>query len=1050
MGNNIIPSNLPLPNNLPANPPAQKKSVKKVVGNFFHSVAQTTKNRIRYWTSPSANPTEILGRMNEAANKGLRRAKAQNIELQPVTLHGVIDQELEAKKQKEILEVENSAHKGPVADLSPLSSDLEVTDPPLLQDRVNDPDYYKKIVIPKGKEALRKKLNAMATFFVMRSRTGQTDPNNYRILGLIQKATEGPNPPSIWKLFTEAYELSFFEKVQAGLFYWLYYKTSLVDKINEKYTFEAILDRAINELSIENSEILTHVIRSVLGNANEFLLADIQATKDFAFQRKDGNLEKYRNKAIERHYGFSLDDLCRKFSETFVEKTSPNIPIFEELQRVPLLGWFFKKFQWFVNRFIIQRAMKSFVLPHVFKEAVNKGLQATQPDNFAFATHLTRFFVRQLEQFQLELEKPPSNKTPNKPAAQVPGTEMLSATIKNLMISLELQGLENPIELRKKFESFESDTLWAALKNGPDNLTRKTAENGIIESAHLLFTHLNKTARSGELFAQLLELSLASFSASERDKALLEAEYREEKFKLERTVGSVLRKLISKTVSEKSSEFINGPKTESSQQVATKSFHAQKIVTDKVVEQLGVICSEMAPKIERSAHAPLAPENNVQTEIGSILQIMQALASRKELQEELTNIQAIDRDAVWRVLNPLFTRAEKIQERVLKLQELQDKHPAEAEVSLSLNEIKDFLSEFRIQLRTHPRHHQNTIYESVRESIEKIKRRLGARAPLYLKLQELIEQISTLSQRIGKEQQAIDAIYKLSPPREEEEVGDPQGLLNRLLNYQRGVYPKGFKPSRCLAEIKSCLAYFSPEEREELERLIGNGSNLKVKWDGLGETLQKIYGKHLALKNLDIDPLNHILDTTDEWLKNKISAYNLLKDKHYGQMQTEMRRISADVNILQTEAESAKLELSSSLPPSLFKGLSVTVPLVSVMAGSWIGLPLFIPAATSAISKWFKGLDDKTSVSFSSFIRGTTTAVAGMAAYNYEWISAPVAALGAAYMGWQGPKAAKSGIETYANDQAWKLFTKAYEFVLQPRIYKAAVTRTMKEIAEVR
>lgn len=171
-----------------------------------------------------------------------------------------------------------------------------------------------------------------------------------------------------------------------------------------------------------------------------------------------------------------------------------------------------------------------------------------------------------------------------------------------------------------------------------------------------------------------------------------------------------------------------------SQSPANTSFETQRMILETTIAELVRVCNRMVPKIERSRIAP-TEENSVKTEIASIFAIMLVLSGREEYEErqqELKNVNGVDRNRTWRILNPLFERAEKIQERVVALREFQLCHSAYAHLIISLTKIKDLLN-------VPPG--QTLLIESIEHCANEISECLGKKAPLLLRLRTFITQI---------------------------------------------------------------------------------------------------------------------------------------------------------------------------------------------------------------------------------------------------------------------------------------------------------------------
>jgi hypothetical protein len=877
----------------------------------------------------------------------------------------------------------------------------------------------------------------------MSDRCGKAEDNNLALMNLVKKATEGANSPSVWELFTSHYNLSFFEYIQAAWFYWIYYQTSLISNTISAY-LGSFVEHLTKDLTKENSETRTFVFSSLLQNAKEFLIDDNQAARDFSQGKDHGDLASYQNRAIERHYGFSLSELCKKFSEKRVEKSSPQVEFFKNFQLIPIIGWAFVAFQWFVNHFIIQRSMQSWILPHALESAVNKGLEATQPHNLPFTLGLTQFFTQQFEQLLGKLK----NGDDSTPASvdKFPETELLSPTIKELIKAIALQGIETPLELRKKFAEIERG------KNLVKDRIEKAIEEGIVHSGNLLFRYLNEVAQSGELFARLLDLATTPFSGESKSQAVLEAEYKAETAKLTRIAETVFKQIVRAAVAKK----FNGVKTEDSQNIAQSLFEEQRIIVTKIANELDRLCATMTLKVAQSREEP-TDENNVQTDIASLLQIMQVLAGRKELVEQLNHLKGPDRNAILGVVTPLMQRAEKIQERVLNLQELQAEYPSDANVVLHFTELGNLIRLIKGQFHAQPRHLQNPLIQSLGKTADELIRCRGAKAPLRIRLQQIINEISRLTETIVKEQQTIEAIHKLYPPRDHVEENAPQGLLDEMLSFQRGVHPRGFKPQACMDEIRKCLVHFPSEERGELERIIGDGSNLRKKWPLLAQALERIFRKHSIAKNQNKTLLDQALEKSSAWVQEKTLKYKLVKQDDHNKMQMEMSAISSEVTSFVKDVKDMDLNLSASFPSSLYGAIcAVPVPALGAWLGSFLG-PVLGPVGTiagafvgGAAGKYARGIGDKPDGSNNSMkkVAGITAAAAATYYFAPALLATAACSATGAFLGWSGMKKVQSGLENMAFNEVWGIFGQAFKLALHPRIYKAATTRTMKVLSQ--
>lgn len=1014
------------------------------IGKFFSSAWQIPMRILSsaYSLAPCDKSTEALRRINEAADRGLQRAKTRGVQLQPIApdLHGQLDQLLNQNGVGPAA-IRQTAEIGEIASLGNLPPDPEVTRAPLLQDRVDATDYWKD-QISLRKEDLKNQLSIFTALVQMRKRCGFPE-DNLQIMALVKQAANGSN--TVWELFIKHCQdkLTFFGKLKAAWYYWIYYQTSLIHNTIEAY-LGSFIDRVTENLTKKSDETRTKIFRSLITNANQFLLEDLRATKDFAYEKKHGDLEKLRNQAIERHYGFHLKRLCEAFSEVWTDKLSPKVSFFKDLKEIPLIGLVFEAFEYLLNRLIIERVMIHSVLPLSLESAIKKGLEATQPEKLPFAISLTQFFTSQFEKLRTIVEN--ERFSPSNNAENPPGTENLGSTVKLLLNALELegdstQGDSTPLELRKKLAKIEADKKGLLSLVSPDIASR--IEQEIIASGNLLFWYLHKTAESGELFARLLELSLAPFSSKAKDEASLRAEFEEERLKFERTGEAVFKKLVRKNISK----LFTASPTEPTK-LAAKQYHdAQKIVVGDLVEKICDLSTQMHEKIEQSQETP-TEENSVKNDIATLFQISQVLGSRKELQEEVDDLGFITRKEIRRSLNPILKSLEKIQARMLNLQEAQDHYPAHASVALNLNEIQTRLTIIQQQSHTQQRNHPNPLIQPLEERIEEISKCLGAQAPLVLKLKRFIAEILKLSTTIAEEQQAVDAIHALYPPQYEEGHDEPQGLLDQLLNYERGVYPRGFKPRACLEEIDKYLVHLPDEEQRELKTLIGKGFNLSANWENLKQALQRIYTGHIFKKTRDQAQLTQNLDTARAWLQNKILNYNFVKEEDHKKMRFEMKAITNEIQTLRKKSQKFQSDLTVPISDRIWKAASVIIPVaVTAWRGPVLGAVAAFGGGTSL--KFMQGGESNWSEI------GLKTALAGLSA-GLSWWKAPFvgAAMDAvttatyALAGWTTLEAIQTPLKNKSFNEVWKILSKGYKFSLKPRIYKAATTRALQAMIE--
>lgn len=1005
----------------------------------------------RFRLMPADNPQAALQRIDTIAERGLQRAAVRGVKVEPEAAQKLFT--IEASPSSES---EEAGLVGPVADISPMEPDPRVTRAPHLQAQVEDPHYWRRELV-RNQTRLEEKIAANTALLQMckLSNLELKDKDYLALMNIVKRFTEGNEGKSLWSFFSEFVskrEISFFQKLKAATFYFFYYYTSILTNTIKAYLKPAIKNLT-EDLTKESSDIRSFVFRKVIKNLNGFLEEDIRATKNYAFEKEPGDLDDIRDRAIERFYNFSLPDLCRSFSDKRVNDDNPTVELFGPIKKIPLIGYIFKGLEYFINRFIIRKNMKSWILPTALQNVVKNGLAATEPQNIPFSLNLTRFINLQLEKLKVQLDaSSPQTET----TAPFPGTELLAPTIRNLLEVLELEPITRARELRWKFQSLEKGK-WIH-----DEKIEKSIEAGIINAGNILFKYLNETSKSGELFARLLDLSCAPFSGEQTSEEVLKAQFETEKQKLEDLCSQVGKQIVTDAVSK----VVNGPHPEDANKMAKQTFTAGKNTADRALAELDRLCQQMSKKIDLSAHSP-TEENNTQNDIAYFLQIMKVLANQKEIRK-LTNspeLSQMDLDAIWRIMTPLYEKAVQIEERMLTLQELQNQYPSHAIVKSQLQIILDLYRSIEDQFQAQsPKHLQNHLIQTLGVASEEISKCLGAKSGAAKTTKENIEDVAKLTEKVVERQKVIDTIYALYPPRNEQDPS-AEGLLDQLLNYERGVHPTGFKPRLCLEEMAKILKNFPDEDRKKLESLIGNGSNLKAKWQQLGIMLQQIYQKHMDLRKVEQRELNKALTQATQFTQEMLEKYTLLKEKDHLRMQTEIGSITEGINSLKTQFFQAQL----GLPPSLSStGAKLASGTLCSLLGAGVGLVTAGPAGAVVgagigagagehilarpdeknhrpLAKTAGGILVGTVAGVASAAMWPFASLAGTAAATYSLLGA---ASGAVYAGWHAKRAFQSIVQEHVEKKVLDISKSAYKLGLHPRLYKMGATRAMSELAK--
>ncbi|PIS03032.1 MAG: hypothetical protein COT85_03110 [Chlamydiae bacterium CG10_big_fil_rev_8_21_14_0_10_42_34] len=953
------------------------------------SVEGLSKKFTSIFSSPR-NPDDAINRIDACAKKGLDRAAVLGIkpESTKTRFQAALAKDL-SKKELEKSRSDSAAERGPIARIDGYELDPVVTLAPTLKARVEAIDWKEKK--EQNTQILIQKVSAFSALLQMRDGSGVDDKNNLTLMNLVKRATESESPQSLWNLFIEEYnpKLTFFQKIKAGWYYWAYYQTSLINNTVSAY-LESFLSNLTDDLSKENSNTRSALFRKFLDNTNQFLINDLKATKDFAYETGDGDLDDYRNRAIDRHLGISIQELCKAFSEKRVDQDSPNVSFFATLQKIPVLGRIFKLFELIINRYVIQKLMKSAILPAALESVVVNGLKATEPQNLPFAISITKFLISRFEQLKVQLAK--ESGLDNK-AKVFPGTEKLSATIAHLQKVISLEPFQTAHELRKKIE--ELDNKWML-----DKKLDQVIEQGIVDAGNILFNYLNDAAKSGELFAHVLELSAAPFSGEEKDPDLLIAEYEGEQLKLEKLAEEVLGSIISTAVDK----IISVDKSDNAKAIATASFEDKQIIALRTMDELNALCMKINEKIDQSANG-LSENNNVHPEIASFFQVMQVFANRKEIQDPVDKLKPKQRNHIWKKTTPIYEKTVQINERMIRLQELQDQYASYTVVEKKLTSILEILASIKEQFHENPRHSLNPLIPSLKDAANEIKKHLGNDWGGAIQLKNYIDEINQHAENIVANQGVIDAIFALYPLRLEGDNDSANGLLDDLLSYHQGHYKVGFKPKLCLQEIGKYLEYFPEEARTHLKTLIGNGSGTVENWDAIGEVIQGVYTENRAHKNTNRRLLDELTDKVSNWLNEITVKYAEVKNVSHKKMKKKITTISGEISSLSRQVQTTELNFPNPYTPTQLKTRAA-----------------FASGATG----------------IGAYLLGALNPIGALA----------TAGFGAAF-GWNYQNVVHHVSQGKVLPKVTEIFVNACKLMKAPRIYKAATTRILKELAQI-
>ncbi len=788
-------------------------------------------------------------------------------------------------------------------------------------------------------DKLCKKLSDFSTLKVMAIDICHIDKKDYSsLLKLVSDAsTQDPdgNPPSLWQLFTTQYKPSFWQKIKAGLFYfWCHKVTSLIPNTVETY-LKHFIHQVRKEISGENSQKKSDErIPKIIEDGIKFLRALNGAADDFdkGTVSTFTSLDEYRTDRIAMHYGGSiwealnnkkgrdLDMALDEATEIYFEPGKPPkgkarpgttplaMPYMKRARRI-LSGEFCRKMMdaysphveffknWKSNSFgkyfnfifipidgllnwFLRWAMKSKILPPIFADGIDQGIDATAKHNLPFSIALTKFFSEKLEELRQEIEKPGEREPSKTSLFPTPAVKHLGDLVKEILVMLDQASINSKDDLQKR--KLQPKTL------NPE--FQQQLEEAITDNSKILFEYLAQPENAETLFCQLFELASSAFSDS---KVSTDDEYVKHRDQLkndiqdlEEDADQVFEKLLNKSVAEK----VKGNQSEKAKKRADLKFRDQKQEAAEAFSQLHDLSQTMLSRIKAPDEKPenAAVPVNIHAEIASFAQIMKTFAHREKANLQAEGLDDADREAMHRVLTPLYQKAASIEGELASLQKFQEKHLNNAKVNAESDELaKGIHSIVSFEPSPVKRFELLDAIESIRTKIldsyelESFVKALDAPSlrsvhiinesfqnllDRYADDKEICKELEALKQKYNSAvvyqfsletrvqmRKSIAEIGKYLPdsPEVAKELeenlnqltktfdrlaierqllmeidrlcpadGTP-GLIENLVRYRRGeTLPRGFTIKNCNGEIKRILSSFKPELFPEAHELL--------------------------------------------------------------------------------------------------------------------------------------------------------------------------------------------------------------------------------------
>jgi len=660
-------------------------------------------------------------------------------------------------------------------------------------------------------EILIEKVSYLSILKVLHSFSGVVESDSSFLMTLVDEASR-TKKPSLWKLFIGHYgpKISWWGRLKAGVLYaFLWSWIPIVPR-----TVEAYMKNMLSELRVnlkENGEKRKKFINGLLEDADNFFEVYNGAAETYANDNaRKGNLNYYRKQAIdlmlpknEAQPNQTADDLrmdlYRKLSASIVDHFSPKV-------RFGFLEG------WLNNR--IKNTLRDTILPEVFLSISDEGKEATKRHNIPFFLALTRTLTAQVSKLQGKLEEDSSD------PSTLGGIKNFESIVKKVLWAIDMAECKTVEEVRIKIETLKEP------ETGIDAEVRGGIQLGIQKGLAVLFDYLSKQENTEELFANLFESVAVPLSGNlpmnDKQWAEMTIEYEGAKILLKQAGSALSKQIVQEAVQDK---VWGGSVPEVTERMAQKIFAEHKIRGQETFEETLRLCDAIQEKIKQSKDF-CVDETSIHTELGALASTLKAFENQERVKitteqdppPQIALLPNADREAILRVLYPLYEGSDQIMDLVLSLQSLQRQHTARVQVARELRQIKEALEEIaasqtEASLRG-PIERMAIHFKNI-EAIDSV-----AAAKLW-GISEQIESIRQILSQIESDQKSLEALEKLQPfPALQ--PAPKTGLLDQLVLYIQGTPPPGFKKWRCVEQIKENVkaASFSPEEEPRVLQLV--------------------------------------------------------------------------------------------------------------------------------------------------------------------------------------------------------------------------------------
>lgn len=663
-------------------------------------------------------------------------------------------------------------------------------------------------------EVLIEKISYFSILKAIHFHCGVPESETTPLLCLVDEASRYKNP-SLWNIFTNHYgsKMSWWGYLKAGFIYLcLWSWIPIIPK-----TVDAYFKNMLSELRInlkENGENRKKFINGLLEDADNFFEVYNGAAETYANdQARKGNLNHYRKNAIdlmlpkeELNHGKTPEELrmdfYRKLSSSIVDHFSPK-------ERYGFLE------RWLNER--LKMTLRNQVLPAVFANISDQGKEATKRHNIPFFLALTKTLISQISIIQGKMEEEPSD------SSSLYGIRNFEALVKKFLWTIDMADCKTTEEVRTRLEKLKQP------EGGIDATIRQGIQLGIQKGLAVVCDYLSKQENTEGLFANLFESLTSPLSGhlpmTDEQWAEVAIEYEGAKILLKQAGSALAKQIVQSAVEDK---IRGGLDPEATERAAERIFSNHKARGQEAFEELLPLCDTIERKIDRAQEGfenldhDFSLETSIHPELSAIASTLKGFENKERVQiameqdppPPIAKLPAAEREAILRVLYPLYEGSNRIMDHVLTLQILQKQHTIHSQTLRHLRQIKEAIGKIASN---------QGCLEQISLAVDCVKK-LETIDSKIINLPEMKEGIHTIAQalqQIEEEEHSLNALANLQPfPGTSTDMGT--GLIDQLVLFVQNTPLPGFKKWKCIAEIKKNVkaAGFTAVDEQRVFELI--------------------------------------------------------------------------------------------------------------------------------------------------------------------------------------------------------------------------------------